>query len=50
MRPGAPVLHDYAPDNVTKHIPIRVGDVEAAFAGCDLLIEENYDTQPIEHA
>jgi aerobic-type carbon monoxide dehydrogenase small subunit (CoxS/CutS family) len=28
MRPGAPVLHDYAPDNVTKHIPIRVGDVE----------------------
>jgi aerobic-type carbon monoxide dehydrogenase small subunit (CoxS/CutS family) len=28
IRPGAPVLHDYAPDNVTKHIPIRVGDVE----------------------
>ena len=32
MRPGAPVLHDYAPDNVTKHIPIRVGDVEKGFA------------------
>jgi CO/xanthine dehydrogenase Mo-binding subunit/aerobic-type carbon monoxide dehydrogenase small subunit (CoxS/CutS family) len=50
MRPGAPVLHDYAPDNVTKHIPIRVGDVEAAFAQADLVVEENYDTQPIEHA
>jgi len=50
MRAGAPVLHDYAPDNVTKHIPIRVGDVDAAFAGCDLVIEENYETQPIEHA
>src|SRR5262249_31733299 len=24
LRAGAPVLHDYAPDNVTKHIPIRV--------------------------
>ena len=50
MRPGAPVLHDYAPDNVTKHIPIRVGDVEKGFAGSDLVVEETYSTQPIEHA
>ena len=50
MRPGAPVLHDYAADNVTKHIPIRVGDVDAAFTGCDLVVEESYETQPIEHA
>jgi CO/xanthine dehydrogenase Mo-binding subunit/aerobic-type carbon monoxide dehydrogenase small subunit (CoxS/CutS family) len=50
MRPGAPIVHDSAPDNVTKHIPIRVGDVESAFARCDLVVEENYDTQPIEHA
>src|SRR6187431_905650 len=50
MRPGAPVLHDYAPDNVTKHIPIRVGDVERGFAESDLVIEETYTTQPIEHA
>jgi aerobic-type carbon monoxide dehydrogenase small subunit (CoxS/CutS family) len=39
MRPGAPVLHDYAPDNVTKHIPIRVGDVEKGFAQSDLVVE-----------
>jgi aerobic-type carbon monoxide dehydrogenase small subunit (CoxS/CutS family) len=50
MRTGAPVLHDYAPDNITKHIPIRVGDVEKGFAESDLVIEENYSTQPIEHA
>jgi len=50
MRPGAPVLHDYAPDNVTKHIPIRVGDVENGFAESDLVVEEIYSTQPIEHA
>jgi CO/xanthine dehydrogenase Mo-binding subunit/aerobic-type carbon monoxide dehydrogenase small subunit (CoxS/CutS family) len=50
MRPGTPVLHDYAPDNLTKHIPIRVGDVEKGFAESDLVVEETYSTQPIEHA
>jgi CO/xanthine dehydrogenase Mo-binding subunit len=50
MREGAPVLHDYAPDNLTKHIPIRVGDVEKGFAESDLVVEESYSTQPIEHA
>jgi len=50
MRPGAPVLHDYAPDNVVKHIPIRKGDVEAGFAEADLVVEQTYDTQQVEHA
>ncbi|MET0867204.1 MAG: molybdopterin cofactor-binding domain-containing protein, partial [Pseudorhodoplanes sp.] len=50
MREGAPALHDYAPDNVTKHIPIRKGDVEAGFAASDLVVEQDYDTQAIEHA
>ena len=50
LQPDAPVLHDYAPDNLTKHIPIRVGDVEKGFAGSDLVVEETYTTQPIEHA
>ena len=50
MRPDAPVLHDYAPDNLTKHIPIRVGDVDKGFAESDLVIDETYTTQPIEHA
>ncbi|MDO9411028.1 MAG: molybdopterin-dependent oxidoreductase [Pseudolabrys sp.] len=50
MQPGAAIVHDYAPDNITKHIPIRVGDVEAGFAQSDLVIEESYSTQAIEHA
>jgi CO/xanthine dehydrogenase Mo-binding subunit/aerobic-type carbon monoxide dehydrogenase small subunit (CoxS/CutS family) len=50
MRPGAPVLHDYAPDNITKHIPIRVGDVAKGFAESDLVIAETYSTQQVEHA
>ncbi len=50
MREGAPMVHDYAPDNITKHIPIRVGDVEKGFAESDLVFEETYSTQAIEHA
>src|SRR4029077_17748418 len=50
LREGAPALHDYAPDNVTKHIPIRVGDVDKGFVESDLVIEETYSTQQIEHA
>ncbi len=50
MQHGAPVLHDYAPDNLTKHIPIRKGDIEAGFARSDLVVEQDYDTQAIEHA
>jgi CO/xanthine dehydrogenase Mo-binding subunit/aerobic-type carbon monoxide dehydrogenase small subunit (CoxS/CutS family) len=50
LKSGAPVLHDYAPGNITKHIPIRVGDIEKGFAESDLVIEENYSTQAIEHA
>lgn len=50
MKPGAPVVHDYAPDNITKHIPIRKGDVETALAQCDVVIENTYETQQVEHA
>ena len=47
---GAPVLHAYAPGNIVKHIPIRKGDIEAGFAEADLIIEESYQTQQVEHA
>ena len=50
MREGAPIIHDYAPDNIVKHVPIRKGDVEKGFAEADLIVEETYSTQPVEHA
>ena len=50
MKQGAPVVHDYAQDNVTKHIPIRKGDIEKGFARSDLVVEQDYETQAIEHA
>jgi CO/xanthine dehydrogenase Mo-binding subunit/aerobic-type carbon monoxide dehydrogenase small subunit (CoxS/CutS family) len=50
LRPGAPVLHDYAPDNLVKHIPIRKGDLDAGFASADLIVEQTFETQAVEHA
>jgi len=47
---GAPVLHDYAPDNVVTHIPIRKGDAEKALAEAEIVIERDFRTQQVEHA
>lgn len=50
LETGAPVIHDYAPDNIVKHIPVRKGDVEAGFAEADLILEDHFSTQQVEHA
>jgi len=50
LRPGAPVIHDDAADNLVKHIPIRKGDIEKGFADADLIVEHSFETQAVEHA
>ena len=50
MKEGAVVLHDYAPTNIVKHIPVRKGDIEKGFAEADLVFENTYTTQQVEHA
>ena len=50
MAGSAPTLHEYAANNIVKHIPIRKGDVEKGFAEADLVVTEDYQTQPVEHA
>ncbi|WP_172330421.1 molybdopterin cofactor-binding domain-containing protein [Mangrovicoccus sp. HB161399] len=50
LKPGAPVIHDYAPDNVVKHIPLRKGDIAAGFAAADVILEHEFGTQQVEHA
>ncbi|MGI9481599.1 MAG: molybdopterin-dependent oxidoreductase [Hyphomicrobiales bacterium] len=50
MKDGAPVVHDYAVNNIVKHIPIRKGNVEQGFEEADLVIEQTYETQQVEHA
>jgi CO/xanthine dehydrogenase Mo-binding subunit len=50
MREGAPLVHEERGTNVLKHIQVRKGDVEAAFAQADVIIEDTYTTQAVEHA
>ena len=50
MQPGALQLHDFAANNICKHTKIRKGDVDAGFREADLIVEETYQTAPIEHA
>jgi aerobic-type carbon monoxide dehydrogenase small subunit (CoxS/CutS family) len=50
MLDGQIQLHAFAPGNICKHTRIRKGDVDSAMAQADLIVEQTYDTQSIEHA
>jgi CO/xanthine dehydrogenase Mo-binding subunit len=48
LMPGAPLLH---PDgNVMGGKRIRKGDAEAALAGADVVVEDTFETQTVDHA
>ncbi len=42
---GAPQLHEATPNNIAANFQVNVGDVDAAFDGCDLVFEEDFSTQ-----
>ncbi len=50
MAPGAYTLHPHAPDNVVTRDRVVKGDVDTAWAECDVIIEGEYYTPPQEHA
>lgn len=50
MRDGVVQLHSFAPNNICKHTRIRKGDFESALAQADVVVEQTYNTQSIEHA
>ncbi|KAF0107122.1 MAG: carbon monoxide dehydrogenase molybdoprotein family protein [Anaerolineaceae bacterium] len=51
MQPGAPLLHpEFGDTNVCVLDKIRKGDVEAAFARADVIVEGEYRTPFQEHA
>jgi len=50
MQPGATLLHPERDSNVFCRYRIRKGDVEAAFAQADVIIEGEYRTPAQEHA
>jgi len=55
LAPDAPLVHEENPDcagNIWNHAGafVRKGDVDAAFASCDRIIERTYTTCNVEHA
>jgi CO/xanthine dehydrogenase Mo-binding subunit len=56
MAPGAPAVNEAYPKNLFvyhdkyDHQKLRFGDVEAAFATADHIVEGRYQMSPIEHA
>ncbi len=50
LRPDAPLLHPDKESNVIIAYRIRKGDVEAAFAQADVIVEREYRTPAQEHA
>lgn len=50
LEPGAPVVPSYGDTNVVTHHRLRHGNPEPLFAGCELVLEEEFGTQAIEHA
>ncbi len=50
MQPGSVLLHPDRDSNVFTHYRIRHGNVETAFAGADVIVEDIYRTPVQEHA
>ncbi len=50
MKPGAPVIHEEVPNNVSASIHKEFGNVEKAFRESDFLFEDTFETQAVNHA
>jgi CO/xanthine dehydrogenase Mo-binding subunit len=50
LEPAAPLLRLGKKDNLVNHGKMRRGDAEKALASCDLVLDERFSTQFIEHA
>jgi len=49
MRPGAPQLHDHAPNNISAQSAFHFGDVDKGLAASDYVREDLFETQPVKH-
>jgi len=50
IKDGAPCIHEDTDNNIIHHVSVRKGDVEKGFAQADVVIENIYQTQAVEHA
>ncbi|MDB5414079.1 MAG: oxidoreductase [Rubritepida sp.] len=52
IKPDAPILHDFIqfdgkPSNIAGKLEHKLGDVDAGFAGADVIIERSFKTRPV---
>ncbi|MFH1123366.1 MAG: molybdopterin cofactor-binding domain-containing protein [Pseudomonadota bacterium] len=50
MKPGAPLIHDHVPGNMSREFHLKKGDPQTAFRSCDLVREDTFVTQSAIHA
>ncbi len=50
MQPGAVLIHEEYGSNIVNHHKIRRGNVDEGFAQADVIVEEEFRTQFVEHA
>ena len=50
IKPDSPMVHEDHGSNITNKHQIRRGDADAAMKDCDLVIDQVFQTQTIEHA
>jgi 4-hydroxybenzoyl-CoA reductase subunit alpha len=49
-QPGAPVLHDYCPSNVSVNRKIQYGEVDQGLAEADYVREDTFSVHAVSHA
>jgi CO/xanthine dehydrogenase Mo-binding subunit len=50
MKPESLIIHESHGTNIINHHKVRKGNTEEGFKSCDLILEEKFQTQFIEHA
>lgn len=50
LKPGAPVLHDYCPTNISVNRKIQYGDLEKAFSESDYVREDTFSVHAVSPA
>ena len=50
LRPNAILIHETHGSNVVNTHRIRRGNADEAFASCDVIVEQDFQTQSVEHA
>lgn len=50
MKPGAPVIHEEVPNNISASIRKEFGHVERALSESDFIFEDTFETQAVNHS